>query len=76
MVAIARERGGEDNITVILSHFSGSSLSSPVDAGTVTGTLEKIHEFNHAKGSGYDDQITKTSDDLETAPLDTPETAE
>jgi serine/threonine protein phosphatase PrpC len=76
MVAIARERGGEDNITVILSHFSGSSLSSPVDAGTVTGTLEKIHEFNHAKGSGYDDQITKTSDDLETAPLDKPETSE
>lgn len=55
MVALAKERGGEDNITVILAHMSGSGLEPPGDVVTVTGTLQKIHGFNHVAGIGYDD---------------------
>jgi serine/threonine protein phosphatase PrpC len=78
MIAVARDRGGEDNITVILSHFSGAGLPSPIDLGTVTGTLEKIHGFNHVTGSGYDDNDeTQPHEepylgDLTTAPLNPP----
>ncbi|HQR37170.1 MAG TPA: protein phosphatase 2C domain-containing protein [Blastocatellia bacterium] len=64
MVTLAKERGGEDNITLILAHFSGSGLEQAEDE-TVTGALEKIHGFNHAAGIGYDD------DGEETQPLDT-----
>ncbi len=56
MVSAANERGGEDNITVILSQLSGQGLEAPVEATSVTGTLEKIHGFNHASGIGYDDE--------------------
>jgi serine/threonine protein phosphatase PrpC len=59
MVALANERGGEDNITVILSHFSGSGLAQPPETTSVTGTLEKIHGFNHASGIGYDDDAER-----------------
>lgn len=77
MIAVANERGGEDNITVLLAHFSGPGLPSPVDIGTVTGTLEKIHGFNHVTGSGYDDDAAKAAaqpkrDDYDTAPLEPP----
>ena len=77
MIEVARARGGEDNITVVLSHFSGAGLPSPVDLGSVTGTLEKIHGFNHATGTGYDDDAAQSHEepyigDLTTAPLNPP----
>lgn len=56
MVLLAKERGGDDNITVVLAHLSGPGLEAPADAVTVTGTLHKIHGFNHAAGIGYDDE--------------------
>lgn len=75
MVALARERGGEDNITVVLAHMSGSGLGAPSDVGPVTGTLEKIHGFNHVTGTGYDDDDLPSTtestpiDEMSTAPL-------
>jgi serine/threonine protein phosphatase PrpC len=76
MVAAANERGGDDNITVILSHFSGAALASPAET-TVTGTLEKIHGFDHAAGTGYDDQNEKTKSGVDaeatTSPLPRPD---
>ncbi len=75
MIALANERGGEDNITAILSHFSGSGLSQPSDDGSVTGTLEKIHGFNHAAGIGYDDEAEETAvveSEAKTNPLTPP----
>lgn len=35
LIARANERGGEDNITVILAHFEGESSSSPGDHATM-----------------------------------------
>jgi serine/threonine protein phosphatase PrpC len=67
MVALANERGGEDNITVVLSHFSGPGLVAPTDTISVTGTLKKIHSFNHAAGTGYepDEDATQPAVDTE-----------
>jgi serine/threonine protein phosphatase PrpC len=67
MVALAKDRGGEDNITVILSHFSGAGLGQPVEAQSVTGTLEKIHGFNHASGVGYEGDAPRPAPDAEAA---------
>jgi PPM family protein phosphatase len=53
LIAEAKARGGEDNITAILAHFSGEGLEAPGDDEHVTKTLEHIHAFNHATGTGY-----------------------
>lgn len=60
LVKLAKERGGDDNITVILAHLSGPGLQSPDEQTGVTGTLKKIHGFNHAAGTGYDDDAMDT----------------
>jgi len=77
MVALANERGGEDNITVILAHLSGAGLASPGTTEAVTKTIEQIHSFNHASGSGYAEEepdtetqpIEPLDDDAPTGPL-------
>lgn len=56
MVACAKERGGEDNITAILSHFTGPGLGTLALGEGVTATLTNIHKFNHATGTGYDER--------------------
>jgi serine/threonine protein phosphatase PrpC len=65
MVAMANERGGEDNITLILTHFGGPGLVVAPEGAGVTGTLEKIHGFNHAAGSGYEDNRDLSTKKLE-----------
>jgi serine/threonine protein phosphatase PrpC len=81
MVTVANERGGEDNITAILAHFSGTGLTQPGEQ-TVTGTLEKIHGFNHAAGIGYDDDEEERAareaydDEAKTSPLAPPPSGE
>jgi len=67
MVALANERGGEDNITLVLAHVDGAGLEAVPAGRTVTGTLEKIHAFDHASGSGYEEDR-----DLSTRPLEKP----
>ncbi|MBK6315988.1 MAG: serine/threonine-protein phosphatase [Blastocatellia bacterium] len=67
MVALANERGGEDNITLILTHFGGPGLEVAPEGRGVTGTLEKIHGFNHAAGSGYEDNRDLSTKKLEPA---------
>ncbi len=77
MVALAKERGGEDNITVILAHLSGSGLDSPETEEAVTKSIEQIHSFNHAAGAGYAEEDVDTDtqpiepidDDAPTGPL-------
>jgi serine/threonine protein phosphatase PrpC len=69
MVSAAKERGGEDNITVILAHLSGPGLQQPAEADAVASAIEPIHSFNHAAGAGYaedeptTEQIEETIDD-------------
>lgn len=65
MVALANERGGEDNITLILTHFGGPGLEEAPDGLGVTGALEKIHGFDHAAGGGYEVHQDRSTNKLE-----------
>lgn len=75
MIRRAKERGGEDNITAILAHFSGTGLEPPTHEERVTRSLEQIHAFNHATGAGYaeppeaDPPERKFDDSSPTTPL-------
>ena len=45
MIALANERGGEDNETVIVADILGEDLNEPVDFETVTSTFEVLQAF-------------------------------
>jgi serine/threonine protein phosphatase PrpC len=54
LVALANERGGEDNITVIVAEVAGLGLEKATASETVASTLESVQEFtptNPAKRS-------------------------
>ena len=44
MINAANERGGEDNITVVLARFDGEGLQTASDSQTITGSLSGSHE--------------------------------
>src|SRR5689334_15416476 len=44
MITAANERGGEDNITVVLARFDGEGLQTAGDSQTITGSLTGSHE--------------------------------
>jgi len=46
LIDLANERGGEDNITVVLAEVSGSALADPPEGESITDTLETITEFD------------------------------
>lgn len=43
LVEIANERGGEDNITVIVARFDGVGLHSASDSNTITGSFRNLN---------------------------------
>jgi serine/threonine protein phosphatase PrpC len=45
MIALANERGGEDNETVIVADIVGEDLSDPMEFETVTSTFEVMQAF-------------------------------
>lgn len=45
MIALANERGGEDNETVIVADVLGEDLNEPVEFETVTSTFEVLQAF-------------------------------
>jgi serine/threonine protein phosphatase PrpC len=51
MIALANERGGEDNETVIVADVLGEDLNEPVEFETVTSTFEVLQAFE-ARPSG------------------------
>ena len=44
LVEIANERGGEDNITVILARFDGEALQTGTDSSSITGSFKAINQ--------------------------------
>jgi serine/threonine protein phosphatase PrpC len=49
LVGLANERGGEDNITVILAEVAGLELANPKSSEAVSGTIEIVQEFDGSK---------------------------
>jgi PPM family protein phosphatase len=49
MVNLANERGGEDNITVIVARVMGDDIPLPRATETVTETYESLEEFDLKK---------------------------
>lgn len=47
LVDLANERGGEDNLTVIIAQMSGNGLERPGQSESVTSTFQVIQEFDH-----------------------------
>ena len=44
LVEIANERGGEDNITVIMARFDGEALQTGTDSSSITGSFKAINQ--------------------------------
>jgi hypothetical protein len=53
MVHIAKERGGDDNITVIVAEFDGEGLPETQLNERMTRTLQSVSGFNFKAGAGY-----------------------
>lgn len=53
MVRLAKERGGEDNITVIVAEFDGDGLPETIINERMTRTLQSVSGFNFKAGAGY-----------------------
>lgn len=53
MIQLAKARGGEDNITVIVAEFDGAGLPEVQLNERMTRTLESLSGFNFRAGSGY-----------------------
>jgi PPM family protein phosphatase len=51
LVDLANERGGEDNITVVLARVDGEGLSLPRDQETLTQTFQVLAEYKAAGAS-------------------------
>jgi serine/threonine protein phosphatase PrpC len=49
LIELAKVRGGQDNITAILSRFDGEALEIPSDTRLSSGLLQTISEFNPDK---------------------------
>jgi len=45
LVQLANDRGGEDNLTVVVAQFDGPGLTAPAASETVTGTFSVIKDF-------------------------------
>ncbi len=71
LVDLANERGGEDNITVVLARVDGEGLSVPRDQESLTQTFQVLAEYKAAGaglGSNEDLDDEDPSPDEEVAP--------
>ena len=63
LIATANERGGEDNITVVIARFDGEALHSAGDGKSITESLRPLDK-------GYFSDYIPTNPDAWTAELD------
>jgi hypothetical protein len=61
LIQKANDRGGEDNITVILARFDGEGLNAAADGKSITGSFRAldqgyVSEFLSAQSAGLDAQ--------------------
>jgi serine/threonine protein phosphatase PrpC len=73
LVDLANERGGEDNITVVLARLDGEGLSVPKEQESLTQTFQVLAEYK-AAGAGLDvhDDEEDDPDHAPPAPAATP----
>lgn len=51
MISLAKERGGEDNITVLLAKFEGDGLPGMSDKSSITKSIQVLSSYNPLTGS-------------------------
>jgi PPM family protein phosphatase len=74
MVSLAKARGGEDNITIIVAELDGEGLPEATLNERMTRTLQSVSGFNFKAGGGYapppapKPTVTLGSDGAEPAP--------
>lgn len=69
LIATANERGGEDNITVVIARFDGEALHSASDGKSITESLRPLDQ-------GYFSDYIPTNSDAWTADLDDSESSQ
>jgi serine/threonine protein phosphatase PrpC len=69
LIDAANERGGDDNITVVLAQLDGDGLEIPRDQETLTQTFQVVAEYKAAAaGLGLDDDEPPDEDEQEDLP--------
>ncbi len=64
LIALANDRGGEDNITVVLARVDGEGLKIPQDQESLTQTFQVLAEYKAAAASlGLDHDDKDEEDD-------------
>jgi PPM family protein phosphatase len=71
LVDLANERGGDDNITVVLARVDGDGLSVPKDQESLTQTFQVLAEYKAAGAS-----LGTANDDIEDDDPPTPPSGE
>jgi serine/threonine protein phosphatase PrpC len=66
LIELANERGGEDNITVVLAEVDGDSLAEHQSVETVTQTLRVISEYPGPAHVKDDDDSSEADSEYET----------
>jgi PPM family protein phosphatase len=65
MVALANDRGGEDNETVIVADVQGEGLAEPAEFETVTSTFEVLQEFVHRPPARHASEAEPSDPEIE-----------
>jgi len=75
LIDLANERGGEDNVTVVVAQLTGDGLALPREAETLTQTFQVLAEYKAAaaKADQHEDEDEDEGEqELVAAPLSTP----